>query len=94
MGQVFQITAWTLSGSPVTSFDNSFFLTIEYDDLPLGSSAPPVLYFWQESDGVWVEVPTIHNSASRTLTAILDHLTIFAAMQRDDHRVYIPMLTR
>lgn len=93
-GQVFQITARTMSGTPITTFDPPFLLTVKYDDLPLGADIDPFLYYWRESDGIWVKVPATHNPTARTLTAVLDHLTTFAVMQRERYPVYIPMLVR
>ncbi len=94
MGQVFRVTARTLSGTPVTHFDPPFDLTVGYISLPLGADIDPILAYWDEGHGAWVDVSTNHNQVNRTLKATLDHLTIFAAMQREDHRVYMPMLMR
>jgi hypothetical protein len=87
-GQAFEITARTLLGEQVTSFSSPFVLIIYYDTLPLGG-VPPLLYFWRESDGVWVEIPSVNDPSARTLTATLDHLTTMNythAMARVWHR--------
>ncbi|MBP8121258.1 MAG: hypothetical protein KAZ26_01415 [Caldilineaceae bacterium] len=94
MGQIFRITARTLSGTPVTNFNPPFDFTVGYDSLPLGADIRPVLTFWNEDSGAWEEIPTTHNPVNRTLKASVDHLTIFAVMQRDGYRVYVPMLLR
>jgi hypothetical protein len=94
VGQIFQITAHTLAGVPVTTFNPPFILTIHYDSLPVGTRAPPILYFWQESDERWVEIPATYDPDAHTLTAVLNHLTTFAVMQQENFRVYVPMLLR
>ena len=91
-GQAFQITAWTLSGAPVTAFDPPFLLTITYASLPLGVDLPLSLYHWKESAGLWEKIPATHNPLNRTLTATLNHLTTFAAMQREKVYVYVPLV--
>ncbi len=93
-GHSFQITALTLSGSPVATFDPPFSLIVTYANLPLGDDVPPFLYYWNEGAGAWEKILAIHNPATHTLTAVLDHLTIFAVMQDKTVSVYIPLVSR
>lgn len=93
-GHIFKITARTLSGNPVTTFDPPFYLVVRYDSLPLGLDTPPALTFWQENKKIWVDIPTVHNQVNHTLTAVLDHLTIFAVIQRERKPIYLPLLVR
>ena len=90
VGRLFQITAQTLSGVPVTSFDPPFLLTVRYADLPSGEAVAPYLYYWNATTGVWEQITATHNAANRTLTAVLDHLTEFALLQEGMFRLYLP----
>ncbi len=92
VGRLFQITARTLSGVPVTTFDPPFLLTIRYAALPSGETVAPYLYYWNATTGVWEQIPASHNATTRTLTAVLDHLTEFALLQ-ESHRLFLPSVT-
>ncbi|MCL4831195.1 MAG: hypothetical protein KJZ86_02105 [Caldilineaceae bacterium] len=90
VGRLFQITARTLGGAPVTTFDPPFVLTVRYADLPSGETVAPYLYFWKTLAGGWEPIAATHNPEKRTLTAVLDHLTDFALMQEGLFRLYLP----
>ncbi len=94
VGQIFHVMARTRTGGSVTSFSAPFLLTIHYGSLPIRTGASPLLYFWRDRDKKWVEIPSVHDPHARTLTATLDHLTTFAAMQQERYLAYIPMLVR
>ena len=92
VGRLFQITAQTLSGAPVTTFNQPFLLTIRYAALPSGETVAPSLYYWKMPSGGWEEISASHNPTTRTLTAVLDHLTEFAVMQ-ESYRLFLPSVT-
>ena len=92
VGRLFQITAQTLSGAPVTTFNQPFLLTIRYAALPSGEAVAPYLYYWKMPSGGWEEISASHNPTTRTLTAVLDHLTEFAVMQ-ESYRLFLPSVT-
>ncbi len=93
VGRLFQITAQTLSGAPVTSFHQPFLLTVRYANLPSGETVAPYLCYWKTPPGGWEQIPASHNATPRTLTAALDHLTQFAVMQEGAYRIFLPSLT-
>lgn len=93
VGRLFQITARTLGGTPVTSFDPPFLLTVRYAALPAGETLAPSLYYWKTPDGEWMQIAATHNAANRTLTAVLDHLTEFGVMQQAMFRLFLPSVT-
>lgn len=94
LGEVFQITARSLSGPAVTQFPNPFLVQVAYGGLPPARTAPPNLYYWRESEESWEKIPALHNPTARTLTAVLGHLPPLAVMQEARVPIYIPMIWR
>jgi len=92
VGRLFQITAQTLGGAPVTTFDPPFLLTVRYAVLPAGEAVPPYLYYWKTLSGGWEQIPATPNAADHSLTAVLDHLTEFGVMQQAMFRLFLPSL--
>ena len=90
VGRLFQITARTLGGAPVTTFGQPFLLTVRYADLPPGETVAPYLYYWKTPAGVWEQIPATHNTTNHTLTAVLDHLTQFGVLQESPYRLFLP----
>jgi len=94
VGRLFQITARTLGGTPVTSFDPPFLLTVRYANLPSGETVAPYLYYWNTTTSGWEQISASHNPTNRTLTAVLDHLTEFGVMQQGMYQIYLPSAIR
>lgn len=78
--------------SLVTTFDQPFLLTIRHAALPSGETVAPSLYYWNAATGDWESILASHNATTRTLTAMLDHLTEFAVMQKS-YRIFLPSVT-
>lgn len=98
-GQVFAITAETQNGAAVTHFRQPYTLVIHYSDADVEGidEAALTLHYWSETQGAWIEVPGIVNTAENTLTATLDHLTVFALLEgaaRQAGTLYLPAVIR
>lgn len=79
-GSAFQITA--VSGSTaVTDFNKPITLTFTYTlaQIPAGvAEANLKIYYYDATAKAWVEIPSTVNTATRTITATVNHLTQFA----------------
>ena len=98
-GHVFAITAETENGTAVTHFNVPYTLVIHYSDADVGEidERDLTLHYWSEARGAWIEVPGIVNPAENTLTATLDHLTVFALLEgaaKNQSSLYMPAVIR
>ncbi|MBI1801736.1 MAG: hypothetical protein HYR71_08930 [Chloroflexi bacterium] len=96
LGQPFAVNAYDSSGAPVTAFAQAFTITIHYRDEDVAgmNEADLKLYYYDVTAAAWVEVATsIVDVVSNTLTAALDHLTVFAA-QAPPHYIFLPSVWR
>ncbi|MDO9129481.1 MAG: MBG domain-containing protein, partial [Anaerolineales bacterium] len=82
LGQTFFVEAHGTDGTPVTTFSQTFTLTIHYNDTDvIGMDELDLkLCYWNVSTGAWQVIPATVDPDTNTLTAVLDHLTIFAVM--------------
>ncbi len=86
------IAGYSMSGRPVeivavgkttkknvNQFSDYFTLTMKYDldDIYGGSEDDLSIYYYNESTNDWYPVPTTVNKTSHTLTAQVNHLTVF-----------------
>jgi hypothetical protein len=96
LGQSFVIQAVGTDGQPVTQFSAPFTITVSYDDADVVGlwEADLSLYYLPEGGGAWVAIPTTVDAVRNTLTAVLDHLTRFAALAPRESRVYLPLVVR
>lgn len=95
-GQVFSITALDPAQNPVTSFDSFFQIVIHYEDEQIGEMGEDglTLYYWRTSETRWVAIAGAVDKEANTVTATLDHLTIFALLKPDTQRIYLPAIQR
>jgi subtilisin family serine protease/PKD repeat protein len=96
LGQTFVIQAVGADGQPVTQFGAPFTITVCYDDADVvGLREEDLsLYYQAAGGGGWLAIPTVVDTVHNTLTAVLDHLTRFAALAPQEWRVYLPMVLR
>jgi RHS repeat-associated protein len=86
------IAGYSMSGRPVeivavgkttkknvNQFSDNFTLTMKYDldDIYGGSEDDLSIYYYDEATNDWYPVPTTVNKTSHTLTAQVNHLTVF-----------------
>jgi len=98
LGQSFAIEAHTLAGDPVTQFAQPLTIVVRYsdDDLDGQDEQGLQIHYWNEAQGQWVAIPTVVDAQANTLTAEVDHLTVFAVLQRVDRGwwLYLPKINR
>jgi hypothetical protein len=98
LGQSFRIEARTLAGAPVTQFAAPLTLVVHYDDERVAGIDENALqiFYWDEGRGAWVAIPTTVDAAANTLTAQLDHLTLFAVLYKPaaEQKLYLPRINR
>lgn len=88
--QVFEITVTDAAGQPVRQFGQALTLTFTFAaaDLPAGITPEDLqVFYWDEQLQAWIAVPSERDPASRTITATVDHLTIFAVLAAPDLNV-------
>jgi PKD repeat protein len=99
LNQIFTINAVTGSGAPVTQFAKPFTLTIRYTDTAIQGldESQLTLHYWDETQHLWLAIPTTVDADNNTLTALLDHLTTFAVLQESTdnlRRLFLPVVQR
>lgn len=96
LGEVFSITALDPEQNPVTSFDNPFTIVIHYREEQVDglNEGTLTLYYWQVSEERWIPIAGVVDREANTLTATLDHLTIFAVLDRPTQRLFLPAIQR
>ena len=94
LGSSFYIEAMDLDGNPVTDFVKPFTLTILYSDghVVRIDEESLQLYIWLAEPGEWSAIPATLDTQANTLTAVLDHLTVFAGMGENRYLVYLPVV--
>ena len=98
-GKVFVITAQTQNGAAVTQFKLPYMLVIKYSDADVAGidESQLALHYWSDAQGAWIAVPGTLDTANNTFTALLDHLTVFALLERAaarEEHLYLPSLQR
>jgi len=85
-GKVYDITFENEDGEYVRQFSAPISLTFEYDAADLGGLDPAdlLIYYWDEDLEAWVALPTTWDPETGTVTAVTDHLTMFALMYGED----------
>jgi hypothetical protein len=96
LGQVLSITALDPAQNPVTNFDSFFTIVIHYEEEQLVGLLEEnlMLYYWHSAEERWIPVTGVVDTEANTLTAILDHLTIFAVLDGAIQQIYLPTLHR
>jgi CSLREA domain-containing protein len=96
VGEPFVVEARDTNDTPVTTFAQSFTITIYYDDADVAGvdEASLKLYFWNANAGQWVEIPTSVDTVANTLTANVAHLTTFAVLGKAQQWVYLPLILK
>lgn len=96
LGAAFSVEATIENGDPVTQFDQDLTIVIDYGSTDLAGvdETSLVLYFWDVADQRWVALPTTVDTAAKTLTVQVDHLTTFAVLKTAAVRVYLPAIMR
>jgi hypothetical protein len=90
----FDLPAATLStGTPVTTFNSSYLITINYTDAEKGGAIEDTLGLYWWDGGQWVLETSSVDMANNRLTAHPDHMTLFAVMG-ETKRVYLPLVLR
>lgn len=92
LGRVFSIVAFDQKHQPVTHFAKPYTLQFHYSDSDVAGldEGRLSLHYWR--DEKWVSVPIQVDPLANSLTATLDHLTIFAIFE-DRAQVYLPMVS-
>ena len=98
-GKAFVITAKTQNGTAVTGFKLPYTLVIKYGDADVGGfdESRLQLHYWSDAKGAWIAVAGTVDTANNTFTALLDHLTVFALLERGaarEEHLYLPSLKR
>ena len=98
-GNVFAITAQTQNGAAVTQFKRPYMLVIEYSDVDVAGidERQLALHYWSDAQQDWIAVPGTIDAAHNTFTVVLDHLTVFALLERaaaSEEHLYLPSLKR
>lgn len=98
-GHVFAITAETENGGAVTQFSLPYTLVIHYSDADVAGidELELALHYWSDTQGAWIVVPGLVDPIQNTLTATLDHLTVFALLQGtapQGSSLYLPAVIR
>lgn len=95
-GHIFSITALDPTQNPVTQFDSFFEIVIHYEDEQIGEVDEDelTLYYWRISEARWVAIAGVVDKDANTLTATLDHLTIFALLKAIEQKIYLPTVQR
>jgi hypothetical protein len=93
--RLFDLSAVDLaSGTPVTTVNSSYLITINYTDREKGGAIEDTLGLYWWDGGQWVLEPTSSvDMANNRLTAHPDHMTLFAVMG-ETKRVYLPLVLR
>ena len=98
LGNSFAIEAHTLAGDPVTQFAQPLTIVVRYSDDDLGGQDENGLqiYYWDEAQVQWVAISTAVDPQANTLTAQVDHLTIFAVLHKPGGAwwLYLPGIQR
>jgi hypothetical protein len=95
LGQIFSITALDPEQNPVTHFDNFFEIVIHYEEEQVAAGEDGLtLYYWNTSEERWIGIAGVVNKEANTLTATLDHLTIFALLKATHQQIYLPDIQR
>jgi hypothetical protein len=82
-GHVFEITVRDEAGNPVRTFNQPLVFTFTYDrgDLPAETSESDLqVFYWDDRLAAWIVVQSAHDPVTGTITATVDHLTVFAVM--------------
>jgi len=99
-GQAIEITAMTRGGAQVTQFNQPITLVIRYSDADAAGidEAALQLRYWSDTQQTWVQVPAMVDTANNTISASLDHLTLFAILyaqgEADDFELFLPTVNR
>jgi hypothetical protein len=97
LGQAFAVSAQTQDGALVTHFDRPFVLVVRYaqDDVLPGMQEHWLrLFYWDDTRKEWTLVSSQTDVTANTITATLDHLTVFGVLESQPARVYMPVLMR
>jgi hypothetical protein len=101
VGHAFDITAMDANNEDITGFNQPFSLTLIYDDADWQNAGIQDennlnLYFWDGSR--WT--PTLpcteclHDTTDNKFIVWLNHLTLFALRERQEHFMYLPIVLR
>jgi len=84
-GKVYQIEVETSEGEKVREFSEPLELTFSYDEEDLDGTDPSTLAicYWDEELGAWIALPSTVDPETGTVSATVDHLTVFALMSSD-----------
>ena len=80
--QIYNFTATSAEGDPITTFDQPVTLTFTYTDAQIaeiGESSLQV-YYWDSSSSAWVSVGGTVDPVTNTVTVDVDHFTYFTLM--------------
>lgn len=80
-GQVYEIDAEDPNGTALHTFQQPLHLsfTVDPTTLPAGTSTADLqIFYWDDTLKVWVPVPSTVDPATGTVTADVNHLTIFS----------------
>ncbi len=82
VGRVFRVVATDTTGKSITQFAAPLTFSVDYSSQDLAGVDPADLrlMYWNVSAGAWVAVPAAHDPITKTFTASIDHLTMFALM--------------
>jgi len=80
--QIYNFTATSAGGDPITTFDQPVTLTFTYTDAQIaeiGESSLQV-YYWDSSSSAWVSVGGTVDPVTNTVTVDVDHFTYFTLL--------------
>lgn len=85
--------------APVTQFNQPITLVIRYSDADVAGidEAALQLHYWSDAQQTWVQVPATVDPVNNTITATLDHLTLFAIVHERGEAgfsIFLPTINR
>ena len=94
IGHFFDMSA-VISGTntPVTSFNKTYTITVEYTDVQRGPAIESTLSLYSWNGSSWSPVPSNRDPVNNVVTAVLDHMTRFAVLG-ETYRSYLPGFLR
>ena len=97
-GTAFTLGAELSDGTPVTTPDQPLTIIVHYAQngtQAVTSQSTPKLYRYDESAQSWVALTTITvDSVKSTITAALDHFSVFAVLYPRSYDLFIPLILR
>lgn len=94
LGPAMIVNATDAAGAAVTNLTVPYTLTIRYgpSDAARFNNSTLLVYYWDAQAGAWQAIVTIVDSDTRTLTAPVSWLGMFAVLGEEGSRVFLPII--